>query len=71
MMIIGDGVMEYIMDRVYARELLERAYKQNPGPWYKNSIHVAQATENIILKFISVYRFLPGVEESIYTDIQY
>lgn len=34
-MIIGDGVMEYIMDRVYARELLERAYKQNPGPWYK------------------------------------
>ncbi|MCI0763392.1 HD domain-containing protein [Bacillus sp. TL12] len=44
--------MEYIMDRVYARELLERAYKQNSGPWYKHSIHVAQATENIILEFM-------------------
>ncbi|WP_018782571.1 HD domain-containing protein [Bacillus sp. 95MFCvi2.1] len=44
--------MEYIMDRAYARELLERAYKQNPGPWYKHSINVAQATENIILEFM-------------------
>lgn len=51
-MIIGDGVMEYIMDRVYARELLEHVYKQNSGPWYKHSIHVAPATENIILEFM-------------------
>ncbi|KEK26178.1 HD domain-containing protein [Bacillus gaemokensis] len=42
--------MEYIMDRVYAQELLGRAYQQNPGPWYEHSINVAKATEYIILE---------------------
>lgn len=38
------------MDRGYAYEILEWAYKKNPGPWYKHSINVAKATEQIILE---------------------
>ena len=30
--------MKYILDRTYARELLEWAYEQNPGPWFEHSI---------------------------------
>lgn len=44
--------MEYILDRTYAKELLEWAYEQNPGPWFEHSINVAQATENIIIELI-------------------
>ncbi|MCU5424989.1 HD domain-containing protein, partial [Bacillus tropicus] len=41
-----------IVDRTYAKELLEWAYEQNPGPWFEHSINVAQATENIIIELI-------------------
>lgn len=44
--------MKYILDRTYAKELLEWAYEQNPGPWFGHSIHVAHATENIIIELI-------------------
>lgn len=44
--------MKYILDRTYAKELLEWAYEQNSGPWFEHSINVAQATENIILELI-------------------
>ncbi|ASZ17533.1 MULTISPECIES: HD domain-containing protein [Bacillus cereus group] len=44
--------MKYIVDRSYAKELLEWAYEQNPGPWFEHSINVAQATENIIIELI-------------------
>lgn len=44
--------MKYILDRTYAKELLEWAYEQNPGPWFEHSINVAQATENIIIELI-------------------
>ncbi|MGG0290568.1 HD domain-containing protein [Bacillus pacificus] len=44
--------MNYIVDRTYAKELLEWAYEQNPGPWFEHSINVAQATENIIIELI-------------------
>lgn len=44
--------MKYILDRTYAKELLEWAYEQNPGPWFEHSLHVAQATENIIIELI-------------------
>ncbi|RAT00708.1 phosphohydrolase [Bacillus cereus] len=44
--------MKYIVDRTYAKELLEWAYEQNPGPWFEHSINVAQATENIIIELI-------------------
>jgi hypothetical protein len=27
--------MKYILDRTYAKELLEWAYEQNPGPWFE------------------------------------
>ncbi|MEB9426309.1 HD domain-containing protein, partial [Bacillus cereus] len=39
-------------DRMYAKELLEWAYEQNPGPWFEHSLHVAHATENIIIELI-------------------
>ena len=42
--------MKYIMDRAYAQELLDNAFEQNPGPWYKHSINVAKATEKIIVE---------------------
>ncbi|TQR20635.1 HD domain-containing protein [Psychrobacillus vulpis] len=42
--------MNYITDRTYAKELLEHAYQQNPGPWYKHSLNVAKAAENIMLE---------------------
>lgn len=45
--------MKYIVDRTYAKELLEWAYEQNPGPWFEHSINVAQATENIIIELIN------------------
>ncbi len=32
--------MKYILDRDYAKELIEWAYAQNPGPWYQHSINV-------------------------------
>ncbi|MED2397322.1 HD domain-containing protein, partial [Bacillus thuringiensis] len=41
-----------ILDRTYAKELLEWAYEQNPGPWFEHSLHVAHATENIIIELI-------------------
>ncbi|MDA2700755.1 HD domain-containing protein [Bacillus cereus] len=44
--------MKYILDRTYAKELLEGAYEQNPGPWFEHSLHVAHATENIIIELI-------------------
>ncbi|AAT60074.1 MULTISPECIES: HD domain-containing protein [Bacillus cereus group] len=44
--------MKYIVDRTYAKEVLEWAYEQNPGPWFEHSINVAQATENIIIELI-------------------
>ncbi|WP_242235085.1 HD domain-containing protein [Bacillus cereus group sp. BfR-BA-01316] len=44
--------MKYILDRTYAKELLEWANQQNPGPWFEHSIHVAHATENIIVELI-------------------
>ena len=44
--------MKYIVDRTYAKELLEWAYEQNPGPWFEHSLHVAHATENIIIELI-------------------
>ncbi|MED1410964.1 MULTISPECIES: HD domain-containing protein [Bacillus] len=44
--------MKYILNRTYARELLEWAYEQNPGPWFKHSINVAHATEKIIVELI-------------------
>lgn len=44
--------MKYIVDRTYAKELLEWAYEQNPGPWFEHSINVAQATENIIIELV-------------------
>ncbi|MGI8316258.1 HD domain-containing protein [Halobacillus mangrovi] len=37
--------MEYLKDRHYARELLDWAYEQKPGPWKYHSIHVAEAAE--------------------------
>ena len=42
--------MNYILDRNYAKELIEWAYGQNPGPWCKHSINVAKATENILME---------------------
>ncbi|MEB8573810.1 HD domain-containing protein [Bacillus cereus] len=44
--------MKYILDRTYAKELLEWAYEQNPGPWFEHSLHVAHATKNIIIELI-------------------
>ncbi|HHT7067728.1 HD domain-containing protein [Bacillus thuringiensis] len=44
--------MKYILDRTYAKELLEWTYEQNPGPWFEHSLHVAHATENIIIELI-------------------
>ncbi|MBE5106732.1 HD domain-containing protein [Bacillus thuringiensis] len=44
--------MKYILNRTYAKELLEWAYEQNPGPWFEHSIHVAHATEKIIVELI-------------------
>ncbi|MBV6706235.1 HD domain-containing protein [Bacillus thuringiensis] len=44
--------MKYILDRTYAKELLEWAYEQNPGPWFEHSLHVAHATENISIELI-------------------
>ncbi|PEF15456.1 HD domain-containing protein [Bacillus cereus] len=44
--------MKYILDRTYAKELLEWAYEQNPCPWFEHSLHVAHATENIIIELI-------------------
>ncbi|MGX5488442.1 HD domain-containing protein [Bacillus cereus] len=44
--------MKYILDRTYAKELLKWAYEQNPGPWFEHSLHVAHATENIIIELI-------------------
>ncbi|USP55473.1 hypothetical protein J2N67_005722 [Bacillus thuringiensis] len=44
--------MKYILDRMYAKELLEWAYEQNPGPWFEHSLHVAHTTENIIIELI-------------------
>ncbi|EJR98028.1 HD domain-containing protein [Bacillus cereus] len=44
--------MKYILDRTYAKELLEWAYEKNPGPWFEHSLHVAHATENIIIELI-------------------
>ncbi|HDR6287466.1 phosphohydrolase [Bacillus cereus] len=44
--------MKYILDKMYAKELLEWAYEQNPGPWFEHSLHVAHATENIIIELI-------------------
>lgn len=42
--------MNYILDRNYAKELIEWAYAQNPGPWFKHSINVAKATEIILIE---------------------
>lgn len=47
---MGSENMRYILDRTYARELLEWANQQNPGPWYEHSVNVAKATENILLE---------------------
>lgn len=44
--------MKYILDRKYVRKLLDWAYEQNPGPWFEHSIHVANATEKIIVELI-------------------
>ncbi|HDR3884322.1 TPA: HD domain-containing protein [Bacillus thuringiensis] len=44
--------MKYLLDRTYAKELLKWAYEQNPGPWFEHSLHVAHATENIIIELI-------------------
>ncbi|MGN4926992.1 HD domain-containing protein [Bacillus cereus group sp. MYBK14-1] len=44
--------MKYILDRTYAKELLEWAYEKKPGPWFEHSLHVAHATENIIIELI-------------------
>ncbi|MCU5488786.1 HD domain-containing protein [Bacillus cereus] len=44
--------MKYILDRTYAKELLKWAYEQKPGPWFEHSLHVAHATENIIIELI-------------------
>lgn len=44
--------MKYILERKYARDLLDWAYDQNPGPWFEHSIHVANATEKIIVELI-------------------
>jgi HD superfamily phosphodiesterase len=41
------------MDRAYANKLLERAYVQNPGPWYDHSINGAKATEKITLELVN------------------
>lgn len=38
------------MDRAYAKEIMEWAYAQNPGPWLNHSVNVAEATENVILE---------------------
>lgn len=38
------------MDRDYAKGLIEWAYAQNPGPWFKHSINVAKATEYILME---------------------
>ncbi|QFF98959.1 HD domain-containing protein [Psychrobacillus glaciei] len=40
--------MKYILDRAYARELLDYANQLNPGPWYKHSLNVAKAAEFIV-----------------------
>ncbi len=45
--------MKYILDRTYARELLEWAYEQNPGPWLEHSCNVALATEKIVVELIN------------------
>lgn len=42
--------MKYILDRDHAKKILEWAYTQNPGPWYNHSLHVAKATENILME---------------------
>ncbi|WP_391122227.1 HD domain-containing protein [Psychrobacillus sp. L3] len=42
--------MKYILDRTYARELLDHANQLNPGPWYKHSLNVANAAEYIVFE---------------------
>ncbi|WP_411954783.1 HD domain-containing protein [Alkalibacillus sp. S2W] len=42
--------MKYIVDRSYAYELIDWAYNQNPGPWFKHSVNVAKATEFILIE---------------------
>lgn len=42
--------MNYILDRDYARELLEWANELNQGPWFNHLVNVAKATENILLE---------------------
>lgn len=44
--------MKYITDRIYAIELLEKAYKQNAGPWYGHSLYVAKAAEYIASELV-------------------
>lgn len=41
--------MKFILDRAHAKEILDWANQQNPGPWMDHSINVAKATENILL----------------------
>ena len=45
--------MKYILDRTYAKELLEWAYEQNRALGL-NIHHVAHATENIIIELIKM-----------------
>jgi len=42
--------MKYILNRDYAKELIKWAYAQNEGPWFKHSLNVAKATENILME---------------------
>ncbi|WP_391209318.1 HD domain-containing protein [Psychrobacillus sp. L4] len=42
--------MKYILDRAYARELLDHANQLNPVPWYKHSLNVAKAAEYIVIE---------------------
>lgn len=46
----GQPPMNFILDRDYANELIGWAYQQNPGPWFKHSVNVARATENILME---------------------
>jgi hypothetical protein len=41
---------KYILDREYANELIEWAHRKNPGTWFKHSVNVARATENILIE---------------------
>jgi hypothetical protein len=42
--------LKYILDRDYAKKIIECAYQQNPGPWFQHSVNVAKATEIILME---------------------